>query len=205
MAEWSTVHALWAIGHAEKAARTGRVVVMPEWAGSLGRYQSRASGAAPNAAQIADRMRRRALDWYQDAADTLNYVDTLPNVDASRIAYFAESYGTSVFGTTLLALQPRFKAAIFLGSGIILGQIHPMLDAVHFAPRVTQPMLMINGRYDPAFPHEHSQRPLFELLGTADAHKRMVMYDDGHFRLPETLVSREIAIWLDRYLGKVAG
>jgi len=43
----------------------------------------------------------------------------------------------------------------------------PEVDPFNFAPRVRQPTLMLNGRYDFAFPVETSQLPLFQLLGTA--------------------------------------
>ena len=44
---------------------------------------------------------------------------------------------------------------------------------------------------------------MFKLLGTPPAHKRHVVYDADHASLPRTKVFREIADWLDRYLGRV--
>jgi hypothetical protein len=62
---------------------------------------------------------------------------------------------------------------------------------------------MLNGREDFRFPLEQSQKPMFELLGTAAADKRHVLFEGGHVppRLP--LVQPTLD-WLDRYLGPVA-
>ncbi len=78
----------------------------------------------------------------------------------------------------------------------------PELDEFNFAPRVTTPTLMLNGRDDFRFPLEVSQRPMFQLLGPAPAHKRHVLFEGGHSppRLPLVQPTLE---WLDRYLGPV--
>jgi len=78
-----------------------------------------------------------------------------------------------------------------------------MDDAVNYAPRIHCPMLMINGSYDSLFPQDLSQRRLFELLGSADADKRHVVYEVGHFYYPRNQVLKEVSDWFDRYLGPV--
>lgn len=195
-------HVLWMFGFAERVARTGRMVIMPGWAGSLDRYrQSPPRAADPEGSEAF--WQRRVVEWHQDCTDALSYIDTLPNVRKDGIGYFAESYGTTVFGFMLMSTQPRLEAGIFLASGLATDGALTVLDAVHYAPRVSQPMLMINGRFDPTYPHEQSQRPLFELLGTPEQDKRMVLTDGGHFRYPESMLSREIALWFNQYLGPV--
>ena len=54
------------------------------------------------------------------------------------------------------------------------------MDPFNFAPRVTMPVLMLNGRYDFAAPLETSQRPLFRLLATPAKDKRHVLFESGH-------------------------
>ena len=54
---------------------------------------------------------------------------------------------------------------------------------------------MINGRFDPIFPVEGSQVPFFDHLGTADAHKKRVLYDCGH-KLPIDACVDEVDRWL---------
>ena len=56
----------------------------------------------------------------------------------------------------------------------------PEADPFNFLPRVTIPILMLNGRYDDYYPLEESQKPLFRLLGTAPDQKRQLIYESGH-------------------------
>ena len=65
------------------------------------------------------------------------------------------------------------------------------------------PVLMLNGRYDYQFPLEASPRPLFRLLGTPDADKKLVVYETGHSDLPHGEEVRATLDWLDKYLGPV--
>jgi pimeloyl-ACP methyl ester carboxylesterase len=77
------------------------------------------------------------------------------------------------------------------------------VDVFNFLPRVTQPVLMLSGRFDFIFPERNSQRPFFDLLGTAADRKRRVAYDTGH-NLPRTEMLKETLDWLDRTLGPVS-
>ena len=72
----------------------------------------------------------------------------------------------------------------------------------HYAPRVTIPVLMLNGKYDFFFPYETAQLPYFELLGTPPEHKKIVLHETGH-SFPTTRRARESLAWLDEYLGPV--
>ena len=63
---------------------------------------------------------------------------------------------------------------------------------------------MVNGRYDYTFPLAASQQPLFEMLGSAPADKRHVVFDTPHdVRLRRDELTKEVLAWLDTYLGKV--
>jgi eukaryotic-like serine/threonine-protein kinase len=73
---------------------------------------------------------------------------------------------------------------------------------MNFAPRVKQPTLMINGRYDSFFPLETLQEPMFRLLGAPPADKRPVVFDSGPTP-PNELLIQETLDWLDRYLAPV--
>jgi pimeloyl-ACP methyl ester carboxylesterase len=61
----------------------------------------------------------------------------------------------------------------------------PEVEPINFLPRIKQPVLLLNGRFDHYFPVETSQRPFFRLLGTPPAQKRQVIADGGHF-VPRT-------------------
>jgi pimeloyl-ACP methyl ester carboxylesterase len=75
------------------------------------------------------------------------------------------------------------------------------VEPFNFLPRVKLPVLMLNGRYDFFFPMGTSQKPFFQMLGTAADRKRWVVYDGGHNVPREQLIS-ETLDWLDKYLGK---
>ena len=78
----------------------------------------------------------------------------------------------------------------------------PEVDAFNFAPRVTVPVLMLNGKYDDFVPYEESQKPLYDFLGTAKVNKKWVVYENGH-SVPRQELIKEILNWLDKYLGPV--
>jgi pimeloyl-ACP methyl ester carboxylesterase len=103
----------------------------------------------------------------------------------------------------LLALEKRFRTAIFYSGGFTYRTLPPEMDAANYVSRVTMPVLMLSGRHDYVFPYDTSQRPLFELLGTPPAEKRHVVFDAGHDPLPRSQIIREISAWLDKYLGPV--
>jgi dienelactone hydrolase len=148
----------------------------------------------------------------KDLCRSLDYLETRRDIDTNRLAYFGSSAGAA-FGTIVLAVENRFKAAILLSGGIpasaasdVASQI-PALDPLHHAPRIETPVLMINGETDPIFPVETSQRPLFRLLGkrTADLPKKHQLYPGGHglLGLFGKQIQEDIRDWLDRHLGPV--
>ena len=86
--------------------------------------------------------------------------------------------------------------------GFYMQKPSPEVDQFNFAPRVTAPVLMLNGRYDFVYPPDTSQEPMFHMLGAPKEHKRRVVYDTGH-DTPRTELIKETLNWLDRYLGPV--
>ena len=73
---------------------------------------------------------------------------------------------------------------------------------MNFLPRVKQPVLMLNGRYDFFFPVESSQEAFFRLLGSPSDQKKHLLYDTGH-NLPRNELIKETLNWFDQYLGPV--
>ena len=92
--------------------------------------------------------------------------------------------------------------SVLMGAGFYFQKSRPEVDQINFAPRVTIPTLMVDGRYDFIFPRETSQEPLYRLLGTPSEHKRLANFDGGHF-VPRHHLIKETLDWLDRYLGPV--
>jgi pimeloyl-ACP methyl ester carboxylesterase len=145
-------------------------------------------------------------DWYKDAARSLDYLATRPDIDSSKLAYLGVSMGSAdgVIFTTLL--QERLKTAIFLDGGFFLDKAPPGGDQADFAPRMRKPVLMVNGKYDFTFSVEGAQNPLFAALGTPAAEKSHVMLETPHDvteQRPQLV--KAVLEWLDKYLGRVNG
>ncbi len=178
---------------------SGRALVVPIWVGTYERWVPR-----PQDPQRAyDQLRVAPLRWYEDAARTLNYLATREDIDIDHLGLLAISFGAIHIVPPILAIDGRFKAAVLIGAGITTEPVHPMDDAVNYAPRIRCPTLMINGSYDAIFPSDLSQRRLFELLGSPDSDKKHVVYDVGHFYYPRNQMLREVSDWFDHYLGPV--
>ncbi len=173
--------------------RSGRAVLCPVYQNTLER---RHPDAGPNAGR----------DYYiQAIKDARRAVDVLaarPDLDKARLGYYGISLGASA-GLRLLALEPRVRAAVLAASGLSTVRSLPELDRLNFAPRVRQPVLLINGRDDFLFPLETSQRPLLALLGAPPADKKLVLLDGGHIVPRSKDLVRESLDWFDKYLGPV--
>ena len=139
-----------------------------------------------------------------DARRALDYVETRPDIDAARLAYYGLSWGGQL-GPITIALDPRIKAGVLLMGGLASDKPAPEVDPFNFAPRVRVPILMLNGDQDFIFPLQTSQRPLFQGLGTPSADKKHVLYPGGHeiFVTQRSQIVQEVVGWLDRYVGRV--
>ena len=172
--------------------RSGRALLYPVYKGTYERPAADEPG--PNA------RRELRIAWSRDLGRAIDYLETRPDIDRTRLAFYGLSAGADA-GVILTALEPRLKASILHGTGI-WGDETPGNDAFNYAPRVRMPTLMLNGRYDFAAPLETAQRPLFDLLGSRAEHKRHAVFESGHALRMED-VAREVLPWLDRYLGQV--
>jgi dienelactone hydrolase len=137
----------------------------------------------------------------QDLRRAVDYLETRPDIDHSRIAFYSLSMG-AYMGPLVGAVEDRLRALVLVGGGLDEG-LPAEVDPLNFAPRVRAPVLMINGRYDFNAPLETNQRPLFRLLGSPEKDKKHVVFESGHVP-PWPDVVRETLDWLDHYLGPVA-
>jgi DNA-binding winged helix-turn-helix (wHTH) protein/dienelactone hydrolase len=176
----------------------GRALVLPIWPSSYER------AVATDLLSVDEAFQRdAALGYHTDAARILDYLETRPEIDAEHAGYVGMSHGASDIGPVVLATEPRIKAAVLISGGIRLDdtRLHAMFDAVNHAPRITVPVLLVNGRFDPLYPYEESQRRLLDLLGTPGDKKKHQPYDAGHVGYPPNSLAREVGDWFDRYLG----
>jgi predicted esterase len=148
--------------------------------------------------------REMTVDWSKDLGRAVDYLETRSDIDAAHIGYLGVSQGAA-YGVILAALEERLKAVVLLDGGYFQ-QENPIagMDQADFAPRLTRPVLMVNGRYDATFPFESAQVPLFHMLGTPAADKRQVVFETPHdVRLRRDDLVREVLAWYDKYLGRV--
>jgi class 3 adenylate cyclase/formylglycine-generating enzyme required for sulfatase activity/predicted esterase len=162
--------------------KSGRVLVRPIF---LETY-NRGGGGAPVQSDTL-------IKWTKELGRCIDYLEARRDIDSDRVAYMGLSYGANI-GPSILPLEPRVRVAIFIAGG------PSRLTLAPFLPRMTVPVLMLNGQYDHAFPVQTAQKPFFELLGAPPEHKRHVIFEGvGHLPLPRAKMIAEILEWLDRY------
>ena len=145
--------------------------------------------------------RDHVIDWSKDLGRTIDYLETRKDLNLERLTYYGLSTG-AYLGNILPAVEKRIKVLVLLGGGFDAAVKLPEVDEVNFAPRVTAPMLMVNGRYDQFFPLDTSQNVMFRFLGTREKDKRHAVFEAGHIP-PHDQMIKEILDWLDRYQGPV--
>lgn len=175
--------------------KSGRALMFPVYKGTFERFVPASLEKGTSGERDLE------VEDYKDLARSLDYIETRPELDHLKVAYYGVSQGARE-ASVMLALDSRFRIAVGVGGGFSQRKQFPEIREINFAPRVKIPILMINGRYDFIFPVETSQRPMFQLLGTPERDKRYALFDSGHVP-PRNDVIRETLNWLDHYLGPV--
>ena len=177
----------------EFLVRSGRLVIFPVYQHTFERHiDPRPSGQ--------NALRQMSIQRAQDLRRAVDYLQSRPDVDGSKIAGYGLSLGAQLM-PVFLAVEPRLKTGVLLSGGFETWTLPPEVDPVNFAPRVRQPVLMVNGREDFDLPYDTAQVPLLKMLGSADKHH--VVLAGGHIPPKPQLVYKEILDWLDKYLGPV--
>lgn len=182
----------------------GRALLFPVYKGTYERGFEEGPGSI-HAGPLA--FRDAYIQMVKDLRRSVDYLETRNDIDRERIAYCGMSAGAA-FGPWGLAVEDRFKAAVLISGGFptwdLRAQI-PTLDPVSYTARVKTPVLMVNGEADFVFPYATSQLPMYEFLGTPEAHKKHQVYHGGHglLGLFRKQIRDDMLDWLDRYLGPV--
>jgi len=178
--------------------KTGRAVAYPVYKGTFERRDDRllAIHLGTNTHQYTEFLTQLVKDFRR----TVDYLETRPDIDAGRLAYYGMSWG-AIMGAIIPAVETRPKTAIILSGGIYEAGL-PEANPINYVPRITMPYLMMVGRYDSILDHESSAKPLFELIGTPEEHKVLKVYETDHIP-PKSEYISEILAWLDVYLGPV--
>ena len=145
------------------------------------------------------------VQWVKELRRTLDYIETRPDIDHDRIAYFGNGIGAVDF-PVILALEPRIRVSLTESGALDVWKDPPPpeVDPFHFLPRVRTPIMIVNSRYDFGFPYAASQLPTLEYAGTPAEHKRLVSTETS-FPVPNWAVMREAIPWFEKYLGSVEG
>ena len=169
-------------------------VVAFDWA-----YERQWSAERRQSMSDAERRRLQQRHWREDLGRTIDYLETRADIDARRLGWFGVSLGADTM-LPLLAVEKRIGAAVLYSGGAALNRLPASERPYNYFPRVTQPVLMLNGRWDIDRPPEAQQR-MFELLGTPADRKKQVLFEAGHGNLPRFQVEKEALDWFERHLG----
>jgi dipeptidyl aminopeptidase/acylaminoacyl peptidase len=181
--------------------RTGRAVFYPVYKGTferggpeyLGVLQVRQNWGSYAYAELL-------VQILKDLRRSIDYLETRPEIDADRLAYYGMSWG-GFMGAIIPAIEDRFQTSVLIAAGLT-GIGRPEVRDLTYVHRVQIPTLILNGKYDVVFSPETQAIPLFDLLGTPPADKRLMLFETDHIP-PRTEYIKETLAWLDRYLEPV--
>lgn len=177
--------------------KSGRAIVIPIFKGTHERHDELKSDLPDESVFYKDHV----VMWRKDIGRTIDYLETRKDIQADKLAYLGWSWG-GYMGGIIPAVETRFKAVVLNVGGMVMNRSLPEADQLNYLPRVKQPVLMLNGKYDMFFPLETSQKPMFNFLGTVKEDKKMIIYEAGHL-VPRTDFVKETLAWYDKYLGPV--
>jgi eukaryotic-like serine/threonine-protein kinase len=183
--------------------QSGRALIYPVYAGTYERNHNRPLPGDTEGSRTLLESLQLGIEQSKEVRRSVDYLEARPDIDKTKLAYLGVSQG-SADGIIFTALEDRFKAIVFLDGGFFQGIPLPARDQVNFAPRIREPLLMVNGQYDILFSPELAQLPLLKMVGTPEADKRRVVSRTAHdVSQDSALLSKEVLAWLDKYLGRV--
>jgi dienelactone hydrolase len=181
--------------------RSGRAALYPVYKSTY----ERGDGFDLYDPEISDSdIKEHVVLWHKDLSRSVDYLETRADIDMEKLAFFGSSWG-GWLAPIYLGLDRRYHTAVLRLCGLPpWTDVPPAFDGFNFISRITIPVLMLNTRYDYIFPHETSQVPMFEYLGTPPDDKRHVIFETAHtvYGYRNEMI-REVLDWLDRYLGPV--
>ena len=120
-----------------------------------------------------------------------------PDFNPDGIFYLGMSHGATLPTHTLL-FESRFKAAILYVGMVAFASLPPISDGHNHVPRITTPVLMLNGKQDYMIPKNLAEK-FFNDLGALPEDKKLVFYNAGHWPLPRNQMIKETLDWIDKY------
>jgi len=177
--------------------KSGRAIMRPIYKGTFERHDELKSDQPDETVFYKDHM----IMWRKEIGRSIDYLETRKDIQADKLGFLGWSWG-GYMGGVMPALEKRIKAIVLNVGGMVMTKSLPEADQINFLPRVTQPVLMLNGKHDLFFPVETSQMPMFNFLGTPKENKKIIIYDAGHL-VPRTEFVKETLQWYDKWLGVI--
>lgn len=176
--------------------KSGRAFAVVVFDGSFERRwpESRIASTA-----YIDRYRLRQRNHRQDLGRAIDYLATRADIDADRLGWLGISYGSQTM-LPLLAVERRIGAAVLVGGGVFPLRVPAAEQPYNYLPRITQPVLMLSGRWDIDVSLE-AQDAMLRMLGTPPDRKQRILFDVGHGYLPQNQFVRATLDWFDQHLG----
>jgi pimeloyl-ACP methyl ester carboxylesterase len=147
------------------------------------------------------RYRDRMVLWATEMRLSLDFLETRADIDVEKLAYVGMSLSAGS-ALPLAGVDDRFRSVILIGGGIDerLQPTLPEASNINFAPYISPPKLLLNGRNDEENPYFTRALPLWNLLRQP---KKLVLVEGAGHTPP--LEARVPAIngWLDSTLGPV--
>ncbi len=177
--------------------KSGRAIMRPIYKGTFERHDDLKSDLQDETVFYKDHV----IMWRKDIGRCIDYLETRKDIQADKIAYLGWSWG-GFMGGIMPAIEKRLKVIVLNVGGMEMNKALPEADQINFLPRITQPVLMLNGKHDMFFPVETAQLPMFNFLGTPKEDKKIIIFEAGHL-VPRTDFVKETLQWYDKYLGAV--
>jgi dienelactone hydrolase len=180
--------------------KSGRALLWPIYKGTYERGDHLATDYPSETNFYKDHV----IMWAKDLSRSIDYLETRDDIDTDRLAYYGVSWGGGM-GAIMPTVEGRIKTSVLVVAGLVHQRALPEVEPIHYLPRLTMPVIMLNGKYDFFFPYETSQVPFYKLLGTPEEDKVLLAYEGGAWghSVPRTVLIKESLDWLDRYLGPV--
>jgi len=172
--------------------KTGRAVVLPIVKGTFHRKWTPEVKARTT---TRDRLTIEVKDFMR----TVDYLETRPEFDMKKLGYEGLSWGAQ-WGPIIPAIEKRIRAVVLIGAAY-WPTWPPDWNPLNYAPRITVPVLIQNGKYDYKTSVERALQPLLKLFGTPDKDKTLKLYECGHAVWLRMEQKRDEIDFLDKYFG----
>jgi tRNA A-37 threonylcarbamoyl transferase component Bud32/dienelactone hydrolase len=186
----------WSIWFIDYFMKSGRAVMLPVYKGTSVRNDG-LTGEMSNVNQ-SHQFTEWLIAWTKDFSRSIDYLETRSDIDTSKLGFLGWSWGGEI-GAVIPAVEERLKVNLLVLGGFT-GTAYPEADPINYLPRIKIPVLMLNGKYDIWRPYETNLKPFYDLLGTPEKDKHLILYETDHY-IPKRDMIKENLAWLDKYFG----